>query len=105
MAELFPAKPDHWPPKTADSKITSLIAALPYQKGGMLWTERPTFENNNATDRGVAIYGAGGDMQVVSLKFVQNPGIHAIRINGTRPMQAKVLIRDCNVSNNPGVFG
>ena len=76
-----------------------------YQKGGNLRIVDSSFENNNATDWGAAIYDEGGDMQVESSKFTQNPGIHVICINGTRPMQAKVLIRDCNVSNNPGVYG
>ena len=54
---------------------------------------------------GAAIYDEGGDMQVESSKFTQNPGSHVICVNGTQPKQAKVLIRDCNVSNNPGVYG
>ncbi len=76
-----------------------------YQKGGNLRIVDSSFENNNATDWGAAIYDEGGDMQVESSKFTQNPGIHVICINGTRPMQANVLIKDCNVSNNPGVYG
>ena len=44
-------------------------------------------------------------MQVESSKFTQNPGTHVICVNGTQPKQAQVLIRECNVSNNPGVYG
>jgi hypothetical protein len=63
-----------------------------------------TFERNNASILGAAIYDEGGDMQVESSKFTQNPGSHIIHINGTQPRNAKVLIIDCNVSSNPGPY-
>jgi hypothetical protein len=75
-----------------------------YQKGGNLQIENSTFEGNNATGWGAAIYDNGGDMQVESSKFTQNPGSLVICANGTRPRQAQVSVRDCNVSNNPGPY-
>ena len=75
-----------------------------YQKGGDLKIEDSTFERNNASIWGAAIYDNGGDMQVESSEFTQNPGYRVICFNGTLPRQAQVLIRDCNVSNNPGPY-
>jgi hypothetical protein len=75
-----------------------------YQKGGGLRIEDSTFEGNNATIWGAAIYDNGGDVLVESSKFTQNPGSYVICVNGTQPMQAQVLIRDCNVSSNPGPY-
>jgi hypothetical protein len=75
-----------------------------YQKGGNLNVEDSTFEGNNATIWGAAICEESGDMQVESSKFTQNPGSLVICANGTRPRQAMVLIRDCNISDNPGPY-
>ena len=75
-----------------------------YQKDGELQIEDSTFEGNNATMWGAAIYGNSGNVEVESSKFTQNPGSHVIYIKGAQPKQARVSIRDCNVSDNPGPY-
>jgi hypothetical protein len=76
-----------------------------HQKGGILQVMDSTFEGNNASIWGAAIHVDGGDIQAVSSKFTQNPGRHVISVNGTQPNQAKVSIKGCEVSNNPGPYG
>jgi hypothetical protein len=49
-----------------------------YPKGGNLRIVDSTFERNNATIWGAAIYNSGEDMQVESLKFTQNLGSYVI---------------------------
>ncbi len=39
-----------------------------------------------------------------SSRFTQNPGSHVVCFNGTQPRQAKVLIIDCNVTDNLGPY-
>lgn len=75
-----------------------------YQKDGDLQVVDSLFENNNATRWGAAIYGNNGNVEVESSKFTQNPGCHVICFNGTETRQVQVLIKDCNVSNNPGPY-
>jgi hypothetical protein len=43
-------------------------------------------------------------MQLESSRFTQNPGSRVIYVNGAQPKQAKVSIKDVNVSNNPGPY-
>jgi hypothetical protein len=75
-----------------------------YQNGGDLKVMDPSFEDNNASISGAAIYGDGADTQLESSKFTQNPGSRVVYVNGTQPRRVKVSIRDCNVSNNPGPY-
>lgn len=75
-----------------------------YQKGGNLQVMDSTFERNNASILGAAIYDEGGDMQVESSKFTQNSGSRVIYVKGAQPKQAQVLIKDLNVSYNPGPY-
>ena len=75
-----------------------------YQKGGNLQVRDSTFEGNNATIMGAAIYDVGGDMQLRSSKFTQNSGSRIIYANGAQQYQAKILIKDVDVSDNPGPY-
>ncbi|MGE5373395.1 MAG: right-handed parallel beta-helix repeat-containing protein [Phycisphaerales bacterium] len=75
-----------------------------YQMGGNLQVIESTFEGNNATIWGAAIQDEAGDVLVESSKFTQNTGSRVIYVNGTHPKQARVSVRDCDISENPGPY-